>query len=304
MSQIICIKARSHTDFELYLIAEKYDITYEFLIEYKNDREIYKFWTEVGSGIVSAYEERPNEKTRNFVARVPMTERQRQTLLSTNPIRTGDVIRKYKGDIDEKENEFKEMVAAKERKKKEMLSRKYDPSNIVCINASSGREQIFSVCVSNDIDFGCVMYFLENNPSTNITRVWFEKKTSELVAYNYVSSPYEYFEINPSCLIPKEAINKASKKPVPTPKLKVNQKSIEAYQKANKEGYYIDIPKFERVLESGFDDENESAEIDLDVFDVEELKTLLQAALEDEDYESAAVLRDTINEIEAKNKKK
>ena len=57
-------------------------------------------------------------------------------------------------------------------------------------------------------------------------------------------------------------------------------------------------------MESGFDDENESAEIDLDVFDVEELKTLLQAALEDEDYESAAVLRDTINEIEAKNKKK
>jgi protein-arginine kinase activator protein McsA len=80
---------------------------------------------------------------------------------------------------------------------------------------------------------------------------------------------------------------------------------LDAYQKANKEGYFINIPKFERVLESGFVEdsyEQEQTPIDLDVFDVSELKDLLQTAVEDEDYESAAALRDAINEIENKKK--
>jgi protein-arginine kinase activator protein McsA len=39
------------------------------------------------------------------------------------------------------------------------------------------------------------------------------------------------------------------------------------------------------------------------MFDVDELKDLLKTAVEDEDYESAAALRDAINEIENKKKK-
>jgi excinuclease UvrABC helicase subunit UvrB len=97
-----------------------------------------------------------------------------------------------------------------------------------------------------------------------------------------------------------------------TPKIKANKKTLDAYQKANEEGCFINIPKFERLIESGsldrLDDYEEkekieSIEVDLDVFDVEELKSLLQTAVDDEDYESAAALRDAINEIENKNKK-
>ena len=98
-----------------------------------------------------------------------------------------------------------------------------------------------------------------------------------------------------------------------TPKIRANKKTLDAYQKANEEGFYINIPKFERIIESGSldrldDDEEtlekiETIEVDLDVFDVEELKSLMQTAVDDEDYESAAVLRDAINEIENKNKK-
>ena len=134
MKQIICIKARSHSDFELYLMSEKYDIPYDFLLDYKSDKLTYKFWTEVGSGIISALEERPDEKTRNFLPTAPMNEREKQALLSIQPLRAGEIIRKYKGDIDEKEQEFKEMITAIEKKKEQMLSRKYDPTNIVCIN--------------------------------------------------------------------------------------------------------------------------------------------------------------------------
>jgi len=313
MSQIICIKASSHTDFELYLIAEKYKIPFELLLEYKGDRSIYKFWVQKGTGGIYAEEERPNDKERKFITKLAMSEMEKKAMISILPIRTGEVIRKYRGDIEEKEQEFKNKMNSAEQHKKQMLSRKYDSSNIVCINSNSSYEQIFSVCVNYDINFVSVIYFLENNPSLNITRVWFEKKTSELVAYNYVytiassfMSTTEHFEINEACLVPRDAIKRASRKPVQTPKLKVSQKSLEAYQKANKEGYFLNIPKFERVLESGFVEEyeQEQAPIDLDVFDVSELKDLLQTAIEDEDYESAAELRDAINEIEAKNKKK
>ena len=307
MKQIICVKAKSHTDFELYLMADKYKIPYEDLLEYKGSKITYKFWAEAGTGIIYAIEERPNDKERNFVPMIPMSETERQIMISIHPIITGEVIRKYRGDIDEKEQEFKEMINSAEHHKKQMLSRKYDSSNIVCINSNSSYEHIFAVCVNNDINFGHVIYFLENNPSLNITRVWFEKKTSELVAYNYaytIASSFmtttEHFEINEACLIPRDAIKRASRKPVQTPKLKVSQKSLDAYQKANKEGYFINIPKFERMLESGVEEETPS--IDLDVFDVSELKELLQTAIEDEDYESAAALRDAINEIESKKK--
>ena len=320
MKQIICIKARSHSDFELYLMSEKYDIPYDFLLDYKSDKLIYKFWTEVGSGIISALEERPNEKTRNFSPTSPMNEREKQALLSIQPLRAGEIIRKYKGDIDEKEQEFKDMVAATEKKKEQMLSRKSDPSNIVCINTKTGKDQIFSVCVNNDIDFICVMDFLENNPNVDINRVWFEKKTSELVAYNYIyaqsgffGEATERFEVNSSCLIPKAAISRMSRTAAKTPKIKANKKTLDAYQKANEEGCFINIPKFERLIESGHlerleDDEEtlekiETIEVDLDVFDVEELKSLLQTAVDDEDYESAAALRDAINEMENKKKK-
>ena len=195
-----------------------------------------------------------------------------------------------------------------------------DPSSIVCINTKSGKDQIFSVCVNNDINFAYVMGFLENNPTFNINRVWFEKKTSELVAYNYIyandgffGEALERFEINPSCLIPKSTISRMSRIAAKTPKIRANKKTLDAYQKANEEGFYINIPKFERIIESGSldrldDDEEtlekiETIEVDLDVFDVEELKSLMQTAVDDEDYESAAVLRDAINEIENKNKK-
>lgn len=312
--QIICIKASSHSDFELYLMSEKYDIPYDFLLDYKGDKLTYKFWTEVGSGIISALEERPDEKTRNFLPTAPMNEREKQELLSIQPIRAGEVIRKYKGDIDEKEQEFKEMVAAIKKKKEKMLSRNYDPSNIVCINTKIGKEQIFSVCVSNDIDFSCVVSFLENNPNVDINRVWFEKKTSELVAYNYIyfGDTEERFEVNSSCLIPKSAIGRMSRTASKTPKIKATKKSLIAYQKANEEGFFVNIPKFERLIESGYlerleDEETlekiESIDVDIDVFDVEELKSLLQTAVDDEDYESAAALRDAINEIENKKKK-
>ena len=60
--------------------------------------------------------------------------------------------------------------------------------------------------------------------------------------------------------------------------------------------------EYESIVEETLE-KIETIEVDLDVFDVEELKSLLQTAVDDEDYESAAALRDAINEMENKKKK-
>ena len=302
MGNIICIKARSHSDFELYLIGEKYDIPYDFLIDYKKNRSVYKFWTEVGSGRIMAIEERPEEKKKVFVPVAPMSASDENRIKSITPIIAGEAISKYRGDIEEKEQEFKDMVAKKEDHKKKMLNRKYDPSNIVCINARCTAEQLFAICMASDIDFVEPAGFIISNSHISISRVWYEKKTSHLVAYEYIYGQQECFEISDECLIPKDAIYKMSRKPVPTPKLKATYESAREYLRAKKLGFDIDIPKLDAF---DFDrSEKTSDEIDMDSFTIEDLKNLLEAALESEDYESAAELRDAIKEMEEKKNRR
>ncbi len=300
MGRIICIKARSHSDFELYLIGEKYEMPYEFLMSYKKDRSIYKFWTEVGSGRIMALEERPSEKERIFVPIIPMSSSEESKIKSITPIIAGDEISKYRGDIEEKEREFKQMLEEKEQHRKKMLGRKYDPSGIVCINARCTLEQLFATCAATGIDFAEPAGFIESNTHMNITRVWYEKETSQLVAYEYADGIYERFEINDECLIPKDAIYKMSRKPMPTPKLKATYDSAVMYRRAKKMGFDIDIPKLERYdFERA---ERTSEDISVDSFTIEDLQNLLEAAIESEDYESAAELRDAIREMQERKK--
>jgi len=298
MGRIICIKARSHSDFELYLIGEKYEIDYEFLIRYKKDRSIYKFWTEVGSGRVMAIEERPSEKKKIFVSIIPMSSLDESRVKAITPIIAGNEISKYRGDIEEKEREFKKMVEDKELHRKKMLSRKYDPSEIVCINAKCTMEQLFAICAASEIDFAEPAGFIESNKNMKIIRVWYEKETSQLVAYEYADGIYERFEINEECLIPKDVIYKMNRKPIPTPKLKTTYDNAVLYRRAKKMGFNLDIPKLERYdFERA---ERTSEEISFESFAMEDLQKLLDAAIESEDYESAAELRDAIREMKNK----
>ena len=312
--QIICIKARSHSDFELYLIGEKYDIPYDFLLNYKKNKRVYKFWTEVGSGLLSAIEERPNEKTKNFISYAPMSEREKQNTIDIQPIRAGELINKFKGDINEKEEEFKAMLVAKEKHIADMLSRKFDPSTIICINLKSSNEQLFSICVHHQVDFLEVMSFKEEYGALNLVRLWIEKDKNTRVAYAYINSPSgsntspseRFVEIEDS-LIPKKAINEMSRKPVTTPKLKVTDESLIEYRKASARGY-LSIFKFENALIPQLLIElNEKIDAKPDLtskitqLSLDELNEILKKALEEEEYEFAAKIRD---QIYVKNKKR
>ena len=312
--QIICIKARSHSDFELYLIGEKYDIPYDFLINYKKNKWVYKFWTEVGSGMVSAIEERPNEKTKNFISYVPISEREKQNMIDIHPIKSGELINKFKGDINEKEEEFKAMLVANEKYIADMLSRKFDPSTIICINLKSTNEQLFSICVHHHVDFLEVMSFKEEYGALNLVRLWIEKEKNTLVAYAYNdspsgsnTSPSEIFVGIEGSLIPKKAINAMNRKPVTTPKLKLTDESLIEYRKASARGY-LSIFKFENALLPQLITEiNEKIDLEpnltskIALLSLDELNEILKKAVEEEDYEFAATIRDQIN---VRNKKR
>jgi hypothetical protein len=293
MKNIICIKARSHTNFELFLISEKYDIPYNFLIKYKEDISVTKFWTEVGSGKIMAVEE-INGSKKTFVPILPLSTSEKYEVKSITPIITGKVISKWKGDIDSKEKEFKQMLEETERLKAEMLNRNYDHNHIVCINTKLTNEQLFAICIDNNIDFVEVVDFIETNYYIDLNKVWIEKETTLLVAYETVD---KYFEFNEDSLIPKNVVNKMSKRPIKTPKIKVTEENVFEYHRIKSLGFDLDIPKFEKTNIN-------IKEIDVDSFSIEDLQKLLDVAIENEEYESAAELRDAINEIRNRNGKK
>lgn len=297
--KVICIKARSHSDFELYLIGEKYDIPYEFLIEYKKDKSVYRFWTEERSGKILAIEVRGEGKSKIVEHISEMSDEDKISIMEISPIKAGEIIAKHKGDIESKESEFQSFLEEKEAYRKEMLARKYDHKNIACINSHSTLEQLFTVCENNNIEFILVVDFIKGNRHIDINKVWFEKGTSELVAYNYIFDTSEWFEVNPACLIPKAAISKMSRKPIAVPKIKTTLETVSKYVAYKAIGYDLEIPKFDRLIERGFLTEtaNYSEDIDMESFSVEELQNLLDKAVQDEDYESAALLRDEINKM-------
>lgn len=292
MKNIICIKARSHTNFELYLIGEKYDIPYNFLIKYKEDMTINKFWTEVGSGKIMAIEEIRGSK-KKFVPTLPLLPHEEKNIKGITPILAGKVISKFDGDIESKEKEFKEMLEETERFKSEMLTRKYDPNNIICINTKLNYEQLFSISITYNLDFVEIADFIESNSHIDIAKLWFESETTLLVAYETEDN---YFDVNEDALIPKTAIYNMNKKPIKTPKIKITDESVEEYFRIKSYGFDLNIPKFEKHVS------HESSEVDVDKFSIEDLENLLEIAVKDEDYESAAELRDFINEFK-KNKK-
>jgi len=106
------------------------------------------------------------------------------------------------------------------------------------------------------------------------------------VAYSYQDFHEERFE-TVDCLIPKKAIHRMSHTPVKTPKLKVNEDVIEAYQRLKEIGVNLAIEKLENV---------QLKQKRRDFLD--KLQQQLTDAIDQEDYEKAATLRDRIKSIE------
>lgn len=295
-NSIICIKARSHSDFELYLISEKYKLAYDILLDYKKDTSIYKFWVDLDLGIIIATESRSNgDKTIYVTDHISKADRYK--LIDIVPVKTPKVKENSEENYEIVKERFEQMVKDKEEYRTKMLSRKYDPNNIVCINLKSDNSQIFSLCQFYKLDFITTMSYKEED---DVIKAWFEKGTGECYAFEYVSGIHEHFTINERCLIPRDVRYKISLKPVNTPKIKKTPDNIDAYIKYTDMGFHIGIPAFDKIIEKGYTKETLSDDIGLASFSIKDLEMLLEKAVEDEDYESAAELRDAINEMKKK----
>lgn len=296
-NSIICIKARSHSDFELFLVSEKYGLAYDILLDYKKDNSIYKFWVDLDLGIIIATESRSNgDKTIYVTDQISKADRSK--LIDILPVKTPKVKENSEENYEIVKDRFEQMVKEKEEYRTKMLSRKYDHNDIVCVNLKSDQSQIFSICQFYKLDFITVMSYKEED---DVTKAWFEKKTGECYAFEYISGIYETFTINERSLIPRDIKYKISRKPVNTPKIKKTQDNIEAYIKYTDMGFHIGIPAFDKIIEKGWTKETLSDDIGLASFSIKDLEMLLEKAVEDEDYESAAELRDAINEMKKNN---
>lgn len=309
--RVICIKPRTHTDFELFLISKKYGIPYELLIEYKKDLNVYKFWVrmETGGGHIIATESRTGDKKK--ISGFELSDKDKITLSTILPIK----VPKTK-DIERKQIEFKILLKEIEDHKQEMINRNYNIDNIVCFNLRLPNSQIFAICQHYNIDF---LEVVSHRYDERINKIWIEKETSEFVAcilcvkneYDRSQRVEEYFYVNEKTLIPKKVIDKLkSTKPVKTPKVPKTKKNIKNYILYNKMGYEISIPSFDKYVENtyidSYDDESEEEknvvieEEDGEEYSevtIENLQKMLDKAIEIEDYESAAELRDVINDM-------
>lgn len=284
--QIVCVKIGSLSEFETFLLAENLGLEYLSLNEIRKDKTVRKYWFDATDGRLLAVE-RDIMGQKEFDLMTQLTETEIKKLKKSKPVLAGEPIRKFKGNIEEKREEFKELIEEDRKYRESMLNRtNYDPNDIVCINSRLSFEQVFSVCIINDVDPVPVISFIYGNSHLEMTRVWFEKETGVLVAYSYYEYDREYFYAV-ECLIPKSAIDKMSNTPVKTPKLKVTEYAISAYNKLKELGIELDIPKIE----------NENIKKKKSDF-LEKLQKELYDAIDTEDYEKAAEIRDRIKSIE------
>lgn len=283
--QVICIKIGSLSEFETFLLAERLKLDYLAFNEIRADRTVKKYWLDADTGRVLAVE-REIDGERELDQLTLLTSEEISAIRKTKPVLAGEPTRKYKGDIEEAREDFKRLVEEEKERRNAMLNRDYDPKDIVCINAKSTLQQVFAACIDNDVDPVPTISFIYGNGHIELTRVWFEKKTGVLVAYSYQDFHEERFE-TVDCLIPKKAIHKMSHTPVKTPKLKVNEDVIEAYQRLKEIGVNLAIEKLENV---------QLKQKRRDFLD--KLQQQLTDAIDQEDYEKAATLRDRIKSIE------
>lgn len=297
--KVICISTASHSDFELYLISEKYGIPYDFLYEYKMDSSVSKFWFEVSSFWILAIEVVSADGKKSVELVSDLTDDEKRRIMLVSPIMPGEPTADYSGNLADKQTDFIYFTIERDKYREEMLNRDYDPSNIICIDVTFESWEIFSICIVYSLDFILVSDFIRGNPHVDMKKVWFEKNSTDLVAYSYFYEDREIFEVAQGCLIPKVSIANMSMFSVDVPDIKTSPDNVAKYASYKSMGYNLKIKKFDLLIENGMLTGNtrQWIEVDSDSFSIKELEMLMYKAVEEEDYESAAYFRDEINRM-------
>jgi hypothetical protein len=181
--------------------------------------------------------------------------------------------------------------------------------NLICINLQSNNEHLFAVARSYDLDFELIIKLKEGKDiySDKVSKLWIDVVSYEVVAGIFIVDLYKkfkksdqedlgFFHSNDFKLTEDEVSVIKKMKVVSTPKIKKDEATISVYKLAIENGYDLSIRSLDEKI--GIDNDYvlvTTASEKVNQIPNDKLERLMLEAVEDEDYELAARLRDQIN---------
>lgn len=179
--------------------------------------------------------------------------------------------------------------------------------NLICINIQSNNENLFAVSRFYNLDFEFLVNLKEGKSSYEykVSKIWIDKVSYDIVSLIFIVDSFKKFKKDVQedhgfriCVnMSDDQILKVKKmKQVSTPKIKKDELTIFLYKKYIENGYDLSIRSLDEKI--GIDNDyvlvtTESEKTNQ--IPTGKLEKLMLEAVEDEDYELAARLRDQIN---------
>lgn len=179
--------------------------------------------------------------------------------------------------------------------------------NLICINIQSNNEHLFAVARFYNLDFELLVKLKEGKSAYDykVSKVWIDKLSFDIVSLIFIVDSFKKFKkevqdnygfrtcINMS---DDQILEVRKMKPVSTPKIKKDELTIHFYKSHIENGYDLSIRSLDEKI--GIDNDyvlvtTESEKTNQ--IPTGKLEKLMLEAVEDEDYELAARLRDQIS---------
>ena len=179
--------------------------------------------------------------------------------------------------------------------------------NLICINIQSNNDHLFAVARFYNLDFELLVNLKEgkSNYDYKVSKVWIDKVSFDIVSLIFVVDLFKKFkkEVQDDygfrvCVdMTEDQILKVKKmKQVSTPKIKKDELTIFLYKQHIENGYDLSIRSLDEKIGIDHDYVLVTTESEkTNQIPTGKLEKLMLEAVEDEDYELAARLRDQIS---------
>lgn len=179
--------------------------------------------------------------------------------------------------------------------------------NLICINIQSNNEHLFAISRFYNLDFESLVKLKEGKSSYDykVSKVWIDKVSFDIVSLIFIVDSFKKFKKDVqddygfrTCVdMSDDQVSEVKKmKQVSTPKIKKDDLTIFLYKSHIENGYDLSI----RSLDDKIGIDNDYLLVTTESEKTNQIPTgklekLMLEAVEDEDYELAARLRDQIN---------
>ena len=179
--------------------------------------------------------------------------------------------------------------------------------NLICINIQSNNENLFAVARFYNLDFELLVNLKEGKSSYEykVSKVWIDKVSFDIVSLIFIVDSFKKFKKDVqedygfrTCVnISDEQVLEIKKmKTISTPKIKKDEFTIFLYKTHIENGYDLSIRSLDEKIGIDHDYVLVTTESEkTNQIPTGKLEKLMLEAVEDEDYELAARLRDQIS---------